>query len=64
MNANLRHQKVYTKSTAMKFVKAIAPNISAKSFDKLSNELWIGLNTYTSLGDKRAFAKDKSDMMV
>ena len=64
MKADLSHQKVYTKSTAMKFVKAFAPNIKTKAFDELSNELWIGLNTYTSVDDKRAFAKDMSDMLV
>ena len=64
LKANLSHQKVYTKSTAMKFVKAFAPNIKTKAFDELSNELWIGLNTYTSIDDKRAFAKDMADMLV
>ena len=64
MKANLSHQKVYTKSTAMKFVKAVAPGIKTKAFDELSNELWIGLNTYTSLEDKQAFAKDMADMLV
>lgn len=48
----------------MKFVKAVAPGIKTKAFEDLSNELWIGLNTYTSLDDKRAFAKDMADMFV
>ena len=64
MKANLNHQKVYTKSTAMKFVKAVAPGIKTKAFDELSNELWIGLNTYTAIDDKQAFAKDMADMIV
>ena len=64
MKANLSHQKVYTKSSAMQLVKELAPKIRNRSFEALSDELWLGLNTYTSIEDKLAFASDTSEMFI
>lgn len=64
MKANLSHQKVYTKSIAMKLVNALAPNIRNRSFEALSNQLWEGLNTFTALEDKRTFAANMAEMFI
>ena len=55
VKANLSHNKVYSKKSAMELVSKIAPNIRNRSFEALSDQLWQGLNTYTSLDDKRQF---------
>ena len=62
--ANLSHSKVYSKVSTMEFVSKIAPGIRNRSFEALSNELWEGLNTYTTIDDKRAFASDMSEMFI
>ena len=62
--ANLSHSKVYTKESAMKLVKELAPNIRNRSFEVLSNELWRGLNTYVTLDDKTEFARDMAQQFI
>lgn len=64
MKANLSHSKVYTKSSAMQLVNELAPKIRNRSFEALSDELWRGLNTFTSLDDKRTFASDMAEMFI
>lgn len=64
MKANLSHGKVYSKASAMALVSKLAPGIRNRSFEDLSNKLWEGLNTYTSLEDKAAFASDMSEMFI
>ena len=64
VKADLSHNKVYSKKSAMELVSKIAPNIRNRSFEALSDQLWQGLNTYTSLDDKRQFAKDMAEMFV
>ena len=49
MKANLSHSKVYSKKSAMQFVKRIAPGIRNRSFEALSTQLWEGLNSYTKI---------------
>ena len=48
----------------MELICTIAPEIKNRSFEAMSDQLWQELNTYTSLDDKRVFAKDKEDMIV
>ena len=48
----------------MELVCTIAPEIGNGSFEAMREQLWQELNAYISLDDKRAFAKDKSDMIV
>ena len=64
MKANLSHSKVYTKSSAMQLVNELAPKIRNRSFEVLADELWRGLNTFTSLDDKRTFASDMAEMFI
>lgn len=64
MKANLSHGKVYSKKSAMELVSKIAPNIRNRSFEALSDQLWEGLNTYTTTDDKRQFAKDMAQIFV
>ena len=64
MRANLSHSKVYSKASAMALVSKIAPNIRNRSFEALSNQLWEGLNTYTTIDDKTAFAADMSEIFI
>ena len=64
MKANLSHSKVYSKKSAMQFVKRIAPGIRNRSFEALSTQLWEGLNSYTNTEDRRQFAKDMSEMFI
>lgn len=64
MKANLSHQKVYTKTSAMQLVNELAPKIRNRSFEVLADELWQGLNTFTSLDDKRTFASDMAEMFI
>ncbi len=64
MKANLSHNKVYSKKSAMELVKRIAPGIRNRSFETLSNQLWEGLNSYTNTEDRRQFAKDMSEMFI
>ena len=64
VKVNLSHNKVYSKKSAMELVCTIAPEIENRSFEAMSDQLWQELNAYMSLDDKRAFAKDKSDMIV
>ena len=64
MKANLSHSKVYSKKSAMEFVSKIAPGIRNRSFEDLSTRLWEGLNTYTALDDKIAFATDMAEIFV
>lgn len=49
MKANLSHSKVYSKKSAMQFVKRIAPGIRNRSFEALSTQIWEGLNSYTKI---------------
>ena len=64
MKANLSHSKVYTKKSAMELVTKIAPGIRHRSFEALSNQLWEGLNSYTTIDDKRTFAEDMAEIFV
>ena len=64
MKANLSHSKVYSKKSAMELVSKIAPGIRNRSFEDLSTRLWEGLNTYTALDDKIAFATDMAEIFV
>lgn len=64
MKANLSHSKVYSKKSVMKLVSNIAPGIRNRSFESLSNQLWEGLNSYTTIDDKTQFAEDMSQIFV
>ena len=64
MKANLSHSKVYSKKSAMELVSKIAPGIRNRSFEALSNQLWEGLNAYTTTDEKRAFATDMAEIFV
>ena len=64
MKANLSHSKVYSKKSAMELVRKVAPGIRNRSFESLSNQLWEGLNSYTTIDDKRQFAEDMSQIFI
>ena len=64
MKANLSHSKVYSKKSAMELVSKIAPGIRNRSFEALSNQLWEGLNSYTTTDERRAFATDMAEIFV
>lgn len=64
IKANLGTGKVYSKADAMKLVSKLAPRIRRRSFDVLSDELWRGLNTYTTSEDKQGFAEYMAQMFV
>ena len=64
MKANLSHSKVYSKKSAMELVSKIAPGIRNRSFEALSNQLWEGLNAYTTTDERRAFATDMAEIFV
>ena len=48
----------------MELVSKIAPGIKNRSFEALSNQLWEGLNTYTTTDEKRTFATDMAEIFV
>ena len=50
MKANLSHQKVYTKTSAMQLVNELAPKIRNRSFEVLADELWRGLRALVVRG--------------
>ena len=64
MKANLSHSKVYSKKSAMELVSKIAPGIRNRSFEALSNQLWEGLNAYTTVDDRIAFANDMKQKYI
>jgi hypothetical protein len=64
VKANLSHNKVYSKKSAMELVSKIAPGIRNRSFEDLSTRLWEGLNAYTTFDDKITFATDMAEIFV
>lgn len=63
--ADLSHNKVYSRKEAFTLLKDLGGgNLSAKSLDKLSEDLWIGLNKCTSAEERNSFAELMAETIV